>query len=294
MQLYRFFPSIAALAVLAALLLLGACSTGQIVARSSLSLINSGVAVMNRESDLELAKAAIPANLKLVESLILELPEDRDLRIQAAQGFYGYAYSFVEDESRERAAALYQRGVQQGLAALRLAGLPIDPTTASLANLQQALTRLDKDAVPALFWAASNWAKWIDLNRTDPARIAELGKVEALMRRALALDETYYFGGPHIFFGVWYGGRPPLLGGDFTRAERHFAQARKISQGKVLAVEVLYAQYLAVQKNERSVFHEKLEAVLNTPLDIYPYLALANAVAQDKARRLLKREEELF
>ncbi len=40
-------------------LLLNACSTGQIVARSSLSIMDSGVAAMNREPDLELAKAAI-------------------------------------------------------------------------------------------------------------------------------------------------------------------------------------------------------------------------------------------
>jgi len=78
-------------------LLLNACSTGQIVARSSLSIMDSGVAAMNRESDLELAKAAIPANLKLVESLTREIPANRELRIHAAQGFYGYTFGFVED-----------------------------------------------------------------------------------------------------------------------------------------------------------------------------------------------------
>ena len=57
-------------------LVLSACSMGQMVARSSLSILDSGNVAMNREADLELARAAIPANLKLVEGLILELPDN--------------------------------------------------------------------------------------------------------------------------------------------------------------------------------------------------------------------------
>ena len=70
-------------------LALSACSMGQMVARSSLSILESGNIAMNRETDLELARAAIPANLKLIEGLILELPDNAELRLQAAQGFYG-------------------------------------------------------------------------------------------------------------------------------------------------------------------------------------------------------------
>ena len=46
---------------------LAGCSMGQMVARSSSYLLDSGVASMNRETDLDLAKAAIPANLKLCQ-----------------------------------------------------------------------------------------------------------------------------------------------------------------------------------------------------------------------------------
>src|SRR3970040_1992817 len=40
-------------------LVLNACSMGQMVARSSLSILDSGNIAMNRETDLELARAAI-------------------------------------------------------------------------------------------------------------------------------------------------------------------------------------------------------------------------------------------
>lgn len=274
--------------------LLSACSLGQIVARSSLTIMDSGVISMNRETDLALAKAAIPANLKLVESLVLELPANRELREHAAQGFYGYAFGFVEDENPARASALYRRGLKHALVALESSGLTGDIDSMPQAVLQQRVAELGRDAVPGLFWAASNWAKWIDLNRTEPARISEMGKVETLMRRALELDETYYFGGPHLFFGVWYGSRPPMLGGDFALAEKHFGKARNITQGKLLVVDLLHAQYLAVQQGKRETFHAKLAFVASAPQDIFPEMALANAIAQDKARRLLTKEDELF
>ena len=274
--------------------LLSACSLGQMVARSSLTIVDSGVISMNRETDLALAKAAIPANIKLVESLVVELPAHRELRTHAAQGFYGYAFGFVEDESPARASALYQRGLKHALVALESSGLTGQIDTMPTAVLQQKLAGLGRDAVPGLFWAASNWAKWIDLNRTEPARLSELEKVAALMQRALALDETFYFGGPHLFFGVWYGSRPPMLGGNFTLAEEHFAKARNVTQGKLLIVDLLYAQYLAVQQSKRETFHAKLTSVANAPPDIFPEMALANVITQHKAQQLLLKEEELF
>ena len=69
------------LAAVCCTFVLGGCSMSQLVARSSLGLIDAGIRSMNQETDLELARAAIPANLKLTESLIAELPGDRSLRI---------------------------------------------------------------------------------------------------------------------------------------------------------------------------------------------------------------------
>ncbi len=274
--------------------LLGACSMGQMVARSSLPILESGNVAMNRETDLELARAAIPANLKLIEGLIQELPGNAGLRLQAAQGFYGYAYGFVEDEDSRRASGLYRRGWEHARRALQASGFRGDITALSTDELRRQLGDLGRGAVPALFWTASCWAKWIDMNRNDPARIADMGKAAALMERVLDLDENYYHGGAHLFFGVYYGARPPMLGGDFERSARHFEKARALTHGKLLLVDMLQAEYLAHQQLDRKQFHERLIAVVNAPPDIYPEMALVNAIAQQKAARLLAKEEEWF
>jgi TRAP transporter T-component len=275
-------------------LALNACSVGRMVARSSLPVVESGNVAMNRETDYELARDAIPANLKLIEGLIQELPDNAELRIQAAQGFYGYAYGFVEDENGPRASRLYRRGLAHALKALDVSGLRGDPEAMPLDELKARLAGLDRRAVPALFWAASCWAKWIDMNRNEPARLADLGKAVALMQRVLELDDTYYYGGAHLFFGVYYGNRPPMLGGDFTKSAAEFERARAITGGKLLIVDLLQAQYLARQEQDRKQFHARLTAVVDAPPDLFPDMALANAIAQQKAKQLLAREAEWF
>ena len=275
-------------------LALSGCSTSQLVARGAAPLIDHGVAAMNRETDLELARASIPANLKMIEALLLADPGNAAYRLQAAMGFYGYALGFVEADDRDRAAALYERARDHALVALDRAGMAQATLTGDAAELERALAKLDARAVPALFWTASTWGKWIELQLDDPARLAELPRVEALMQRVLALDETYYYGGAHVFFGVYYGGRAPMFGGDFVRAARHFDRAAALSHHRLQLVEVYRARYLLRQMGEREAFHAALGRVLDAPASPDPELNLANALAKKQAADLLSQEEELF
>lgn len=285
----------AAFACLAlAWLSLSGCSTSQLVARGAAPLIDHGVAAMNRETDLELARASIPANLKMIEALLLADPGNAAYRLQAAMGFYGYALGFVEPDERDRAAALYGRARDHALVALDRAGVAQATLTGDAAALERALAKLDASAVPALFWTASAWGKWIELQLDDPARLAELPRVEALMQRVLVLDETYYYGGAHVFFGVYYGGRAPMFGGDFARAAGHFDRAAALNQHRLLLVEVYRARYLLRQMGEREAFHAALGRVLDAPASPDPELNLANALAKKQAADLLAQEEELF
>ena len=274
--------------------LLSACSTSQLVARGAAPLIDHGVTAMNRETDLDLARASIPANLKMIEAMLLADPGNVAYRVQAAMGFYGYALGFVEPDDRARAAALYRRALDHAQVALDHAGVTQAMLTGDVAVLEQALAKLDARAVPALFWTAAAWGKWIELQLDDPARLAELPRVEMLMRRVLALDETYYHGGAHLFFGVYYGGRAPMFGGDFARAERHFDRAAALNQNRLLLVEVYRAQYLFRQMGDRAAFHATLSRVIDAPAGPDPDLNLANALAKKQAAALLTQEDDLF
>ena len=292
---YMINQKIVLLAVLVGLVnLLSGCSIARLSVRASLPLMQGSLIAMNQETDLGLAKAAIPANLKMVEGLIETDPDDMLLRIYAAQGFYSYAYGFIEDDDPKRASALYQRGLRHAQRALQLLGLNTDILRARRDDLEHAVAGLDKDAVPALFWGASCLAKWMYMNRDDPEIIALLGQAGVLMNRVLQLDENYYFGGAYMYFGVYYGSLAPMFGGDYARSRQHFDAARRVTSGKLLIVDVLHAEYLARQTLDQRLFHDKLSAVINAPPDLYPEMALANRIAQQKAKRLLDKEREWF
>jgi len=273
---------------------LGACSTGQMVARTSTSIMDSNVEAMNRETDLALAEASMPANLKLIEGLIQEDPNNTELLAYAAQGFYGYAFGFVELSDRQRAEALYGRGADYGKRALQSYGLDIDLDTASVEEIDAAVGKLRKGTVPALFWTASNWAKQIDLKRTDPASIAQLPATERLMHRVLELQPDYYYGGAYVYYGVYYGSRAPMLGGDFAKSGQNFASANALTDGKLLMVDVLQAEYLERQRLDQQRFHRLLTRVVDDPVGSFPEMALANQVARVRAKYLLDREADWF
>jgi hypothetical protein len=293
-SLYKLSRGGSATTLLLLAALLGGCSTSQIVVRGAMPLMDGGLTAMNGETDLELARDAIPATLKMLEGMAVEDPGNVQLRVYTAQGFYGYSYSFVEQTSPERAVALYTRCLGHAKAALSSQGFELDPESAPLADLEQALKDTTARQVPALFWTASCLAKRTDVHRTDPRSIAQLARAAAVMQRVLSLDENYYYGGPHLFFGVYYGGRAPMFGGDFTLSEQHFTQARTATDGKLLMTDVLYAEFLARQRLDRNAFHERLTAVIAAPDDVFPEMALANRVAKQRAQYLLSKEAEWF
>jgi len=282
------------LLILLPLLFVCACIPKRLVVRTTAVILPDALAAMNEEGDLKLAAAAAATNLKLVEGLLHADPKNRQLAALTAQGFGGYALAFVEDDEPARAAALYHRGQAYGLRALMqnrhvaagVAGTD-DAFAASLRHLGQG----DKDLI---LWTAMCWGKWIDLSRTDPAAVADLPRVEALFERLLELDEGYYYAAPHVFLGVFYGGRSRMLGGRPEEARAHFERALELTHGRFLTARLYYAEYYARQTQDRTLFERQLHAILDAPDDLLPEMRLANAVAKRKARRLLARVDEWF
>ncbi len=288
----RFLPAKFFIIVLT-LLTLSACSMNKMMVSMSLPMIEGGIEAMNQEPDLQLAEDSMPANISMLNGMIHLDPENVRLHVYAAQAYYGLSYGFNEDTRRKRADAFYLRGLKHGLTALELNGLK-NIKQLSTNELEQKLKKLDKNDVAALFWTASNWAKWIDLNRDDPASLIQLSKPTAMMQRVIELDDTFYYGGAHMYFGVYYGARPPMFGGDFKKSRQHFDRARAINDNKLLIVDLLQAQYLSRQMYDQNDFHARLTKVIDAPEDLYPELTLLNQIAKRKARLLLKQEGKWF
>ncbi len=280
--------------VVVAVVALSGCSMQELAVRGSLPLMEGGIEAMNRETDIELAKAAMPASLKMIEGMVYADPDNATLRRYAAEGFHGYAYAFVESDDPKRAADLYARCRRHAQAALRPARLRDGLERLPLDTLQMLTAQTGLDDVPALFWTASCWAKWAQMNLEDVTVLPQVERAAVLMRRVLDLDEGYYYAGPHLFFAVYHAARGPVLGGDLKRAERHFDRARALTGGKVLVVDVLEAEFLDRQRLDRKAFHARLTRVLQAPDDLLPEATFINRVAKARARKLLAEEAEWF
>lgn len=276
------------------LLLLPACLPNKkMTVGATATLLEEIAKASYRQSDLRILREGMPAYLMLIDGMVQAVPDNEQLLIAAAQSYSSFASLFVEDQDKEYANLLYERGRRYALRSLEIKGFR-DPIQRPFDDFRKGLKRFGKKEVPYLFWAATCWANWIRLNLDSVEAISELPRVEWMMERTLELDEGFYYGGPHLFMGIWYATRPKIAGGDLGKAQKHFLKALDFGQGKFLMAHVYYANYYARKLTDRDLFTSTLQKVLETPPDTSPDLVLINTVAQKQAKELLSHVEEYF
>ena len=151
-----------------------------------------------------------------------------------------------------------------------------------------------KGSVPLLFWTSFSWGGSINLNKDSPEAIIEFPKTEAMMQRVLDLDEYYFYGGPHLFFGVSFGSRPAMFGGNLEKSKEHFDKAINAYQRKFLMALVMYAQVYAVQAQDPQLFDSLLGEVVAADPAAMPEQRLANELAVRRAKWLLEHKSLFF
>ena len=139
----------------------------------------------------------------------------------------------------------------------------------------------------------SAWAGYIQQNTSDWNAVAELGRVEAIMARIVALDEGYQYGQAHMYLGVLNSILPASLGGKPEQAKAHFEEAVLLSDGKNLLAQVLYAEKYARLVFDRELHDSLLNEVLAADPDVHG-LTLQNTYAQQQAEALLADADDYF
>jgi len=257
------------------------------------TLLEEVARASSKQSDLRILREGMPAYLMLIDGMIQAWSDNDRLLMAGAQSYSSFASLFVEDHDKEYANSLYTRGKHYALRSLEMRGLK-EPLQRPFDDFKQALKRLGKKDAPYLFWAATCWANWIRLNVDSMEALSELPRVEWMMSRVLEVDEGFYYGGPHLFMGIWFASRPKIAGGNLQRAKEHFLKALDLGQGKFLMAYVYYAKYYAQKMMDRELFVSTLQKVLETPAETSPDLVLANTVAKKEAKELLGHVGDYF
>lgn len=302
-------PSVKLLTVLmccALLLNLGGCSLRNLaVDRLSDAVAQSGTSI-SADNDPELIRAAVPFSLKLMESLLAENPTHKGLLLAGAKGFTQYCYAFVQQEAdeiegrdltralalRQRARKLYSRAQNFGVR-----GLSVDrPEFVHRlhADPRAALAEVTTADIGLLYWTAASWGALITLSKDAPAVLAEIPIVEALIDRALELDEAYDNGAIHTFLIGYEMVRQGRAGEPALRARAHFERALELSSGTDLSPLVALAESVSVPQRQRAEFEALLKQALRFDANRAITNRLANLVMQKRARWLLAHIDELF
>ena len=290
--------------------LFAGCSLQKLTANQTADALYSGQIALESEEDLQFAREAMPASLKTVETFLPSSPKNKKFLEMLAKGYFSYAFAFIEwdlevaqfgmaeeetiESLNRRAVIHYLRSREYGWRLLD----KDDVRKAAEANdgdaLDAALAKLDEDDVPGLFWAAYAWGSAINLSQDNPDMVSNLGMVEKMVNRAMALDDTYFFGGAYLFLGVYYASRPKMAGGDPVKAKEYFETAMKRYGNDNLLVPYLAARFYAPAVQDGALFKSLMTRVLTAPVDSNPQLRLNNEVARERAKFWLKHSDELI
>jgi len=257
------------------------------------------------DEDPELVGDAIPFGLKTMEALLAESPRHEGLLLATCSGFVQYAYGWIQLEAdyveeaslakathmRERARKMYLRALGYGLRGLEVeypgirAKLNADPVA--------ALEQTEKDDVPLLYWTAAAWAGAMALKINDAEVSADQPIVDALARRALALDPSWELGSIQEFFVSWESGRSSI-GGSKEKALEHYQEALRLSHGLKASPYVTYAESIAVPAQDRAAFTAALKKALAVDTTQPNDQRLVNILMHERAGWLLARADEYF
>lgn len=294
---------------LAACLAGAGCSIKKFAINKVGDALSTGPSVYENDEDIELVGSALPFGLKFIETLLAESPKHRGLLLTASRGFVLYSFAYVdweaevaEDEDLDRARALRMRARRLYLRAFRygVRGLEVsypefggrlvsDPSAAASVVDNRRKKRQD---VPLLYWTAASLGLAISVSRNDAAMLARLPEVDALLDRAMELDESWDDGALHEFAIQLASTKPGAP--DYDEMRRHYDSAVRLSGGKSASVHLGYAEAVSVSRQDRAEFTSLVNRALAVDPDGVPEKRLVNLLAHRRAQRLIERIDDLI
>jgi len=259
------------------------------------------------DNDPELVGDALPFTIKMYESLMASIPEHYGLRLQTGMLYIMYANVYIQSPAEQltdlefekkefmlsRAKNLYLRGRDTVLEGLEM------KHPGFLKNLRDkkykhALENMEKDDVPALYWASAGWVAAFSIDPFDMKLGITLPQAEAMMNKVMVLDEDFNNGSVHDFFILYYGSIPDYMGGSPKKARAHFKKAVKLSRGRSASPYLSLASTVSIKEQNVKEFRTLLNQALQIDPDDYPSLRLQNTIHQRKAKWMLEHIEDYF
>ncbi|MGD9161157.1 MAG: TRAP transporter TatT component family protein [Desulfobacteraceae bacterium] len=259
--------------------------------RTSSELFQNISGSIFEECDPDMAKVAIPSNLKLLEGILKNDPDNPELLKLLSMGFCGYSMLFVEEDNKERASDLYYRATAYGL---RAVGLNKNPETINREELETLFKEPDKKGLDSLLWTTVSWSSWINLNLHKPSAIVQLGVVQLCIDKLTEKEPDLFYGLPYLLKGVILSARSPMLGGDYEKSKEYFDKALLSGNRNLFLSQYFYARYYCIGTQNKEMFTSLLTEIINKNKEYPNDLCLLNMVIRIKAETLLNNVDDYF
>ncbi len=272
----------------AVLLYLGGCAS-----LASHGLTQGIASSIQNQSDLAIVERGMPAYLLMVDGMIMDTPHDATLLMAGSRLYSAYAAVFATDEAHARMHTEKAYRYAKQAVCKELSKLCSDEARDFGRFTELVDDVMGREGAELLYTYATAWASWIQLNSGEWTYLADLPRVEILLKRVIALDDDFEHGMPHVYLGVINAQLPPSLGGRPEIGREHFEHAIELSHGRNLIAKVEYARTYARLLFDREL-HDRLlkEVLVADPNE--EGLTLINVVAQKEAQILLDESGEYF
>jgi len=151
--------------------------------------------------------------------------------------------------------------------------------------LKLVIPKMGKDAVPGLYWFATNLGRW-GLAEGMATALDKVDDIKLIMDHVIKVQPDYFHNAPSRYFGSYYT-KLPFPTGDLPQSKKYFDIALKTAP-QYLGTSVLYASMYATKVDDEDLYKKLLDSVIKAdpnagPADILP----ENMVEQKKAKLLI-------
>jgi tetratricopeptide (TPR) repeat protein len=237
-------------------------------------------------------RASLEEAIKHWEAHVAAKPDDGPAWARLARAYYLLADGHLRGlgPKDERYLSTFEKGISAGERSLMAVSPAFKAKVQADEKVEDAIQVVGADGLEGMYWYAVNLGKW-SRAKGLAALLGNKDRVKGVMTRALALDETFFYGAPHRYFGAYWALVP--VGKDLDKSREHFDKSLKIAPGYA-GTKILMAEAYAVKKQDRDLFVKLLDEVIAMPEDAIADLVPETRIEKDKAKELKAKVDELF
>jgi tetratricopeptide (TPR) repeat protein len=253
-------------------------------------LMATAKAAWAKRDDPAQAKAAIDAWTKASEID----PKNAEALNELTHAIYFYADCHLrfDEDNPEAYKNMHEQGTRAAERALSAMSPAFADKMAAGELIENAISVLNADAVPALYWRSSNLGRWATLE-SFATLLSYKDEIRAIMEFCLDEYPTYFYQGPDRYFGVFYAKAPSFAGGDMKKSAAHFNIAIQ-AHPNYYGTRILMAEEWAVKEDNRPLFEELVNYVLNGDPNAIPEIVPEALCEKRKAKKLMSEIDDIF